>query len=273
MIRLTFVPPSDDAGWDAWLAEAELAKTQLLQTPPEQRKIKDRLYKGARRFLLAATHKKCAYCETHLPPQERTGDVEHYRPKGRVRDRHGKIVMVQQVGGDTPHPGYFWLAYDYRNLLPVCGACNRRARDAREGRLTGKGDIFPMLDDWYAGDPDGISDEKPSLLNPWLARDDPSGHLSFDPKTGLVMGRTDRGRQTIELLGLNRDGLPEERQEACVRVRERIHAGLAALGSGVDSPSFQALKQAVKDGSVEYSAICRIQFDQTMVSILKFCSG
>lgn len=51
--------------------------------------------------------KNHAYCETFLPPGERKGDVEHYRPKGRVRGRHGRLVQVVLAGQQVQHPGYF----------------------------------------------------------------------------------------------------------------------------------------------------------------------
>jgi hypothetical protein len=270
MIRLEFVPPVGDLEWDTWVAKATQERQSLLASPPELRRIKDKVYKGGRSFLLRATRKKCAYCETYLPPGERAGDVEHFRPKGRVRDRRGAIVTVTLAGQQVQHPGYFWLAYDYRNLLPVCGACNRRARDEREGRLTGKGDIFPTLDDWYAAAPTEVTNEKPSLLNPWLPADDPADHLLFDPSTGLVIAKTTRGEETKDLLGLNRDGLPEERLKACTAVHHHIFMGLTARWMGSEDPSYVALVANIKDGSIEYAAFCRAQFATSMAWIREF---
>lgn len=270
MIRLEFVPPVGDAAWEAWITKAEEHRAALLASPPEQRKIEDKLYKGGRDWLLAATRKKCAYCETHLAPGERKGDVEHFRPKGRVRDRRGAVVTITLAGQQLKHPGYFWLAYDYRNLLPVCGACNRRARDEREGRLTGKGDIFPTLNDWYAAEPDDVNNEQPSLLNPWLAEDDPAQHLSFDTTTGLIIGKDTRGQETVDLLGLNRDGLPEERLKACSSVHRHIAIGLTAHLLGSADPIYLALTADIVDGSVEYAAFCRAQYAKTMAWLRDF---
>ena len=123
-------------------------------------------------------------------------------------------------GVEIVHPGYYWLAYDYLNLLPACSACNRRAGDAASGVNTGKSDIFPTLDDHWAACPEEVPEELPALLNPWL--DDPAEHLCFDPDTGLVEGATDRGRVTVDLLGLNRDGLPEARKNACRDFRKAL---------------------------------------------------
>lgn len=270
MIGLQFLPPVGDAKWDTWVAKAEDERLALLNAAPEIRKIKRDLYKGGRDFLLKATHKKCAYCETFLPPGERKGDVEHYRPKGRVRDRHGCVVTVTLAGQQVQHPGYFWLAYDYRNLLPVCGACNRRARDEREGRLTGKGEIFPTLDDWYAAEPNEIPSERPSLLNPWLPEDEPREHLLFDPDTGRVFDLTPRGKETIDVLGLNRDGLVEERLLACQDVHNRIALGLMARLQGVQDETYAASIAAIDDGAAEYAAFRRAQREKTLALLLEF---
>lgn len=269
MIRLTFTPPVGSVTWDSWVATAEAAREALLESPPELRKIRDRIYKGGRDFLLAATYKKCAYCETFLPPQERKGDVEHFRPKGGVRDAEGKIVHVVSAGVSARHPGYFWLAYEYSNLLPVCGACNRRARDEREGRITGKGEIFPTLNGWYASTPDEVVQEQPVLLNPWLETDDPADHFLFDPSTGLTIGKTERGRGAVEILGLNRDGLPEERKKTCRDVEKAVLAGVNAilLHATID-PDYVAMSDAVRDGSAEYAAFCRVHLAGTRSALM-----
>jgi uncharacterized protein (TIGR02646 family) len=69
------------------------------------------------RGALYAMHgKACAYCGCHLPRNDR-GDVEHFRPKGKVTS-------------DKTHGGYWWLAYSFDNYLLSCSICNRvRKRD------------------------------------------------------------------------------------------------------------------------------------------------
>lgn len=265
MIRLTFVAPANDQGWDDWIARAADERDRLLQAQFGPQKIKEKLYKAPRDRLLMATHKKCAYCETYLPPGERKGDVEHYRPKGRVRDRHGKVVRVVSGGVEMDHPGYYWLAYDYRNLLPNCGACNRRAHDAASGTLTGKSDIFPTLNDVWARAPDEVESEQPALLNPWL--DDPSLHLDFDPVTGKVHGKTERGKETVELLGLNRDGLPEDRRDACMAVLRYFGDIMKAIVNNQQDEDADRKLQAVDDGSAEYAAICRQALNVTRLKL------
>src|SRR5579872_571430 len=50
---------------------------------------------------------KCAYCERICK-----ADIEHYRPKKAVDE-------------EAQHPGYYWLCYEWSNLLPSCITCNR----------------------------------------------------------------------------------------------------------------------------------------------------
>ncbi|MEF9674035.1 hypothetical protein QNM99_25505 [Pseudomonas sp. PCH446] len=47
-------------------------------------------------------------------------DVEHYRPKGAVSE-------------DASHPGYWWVAMDWDNLLPSCIDCNRKRKQVTPG--------------------------------------------------------------------------------------------------------------------------------------------
>lgn len=54
---------------------------------------------------------KCAYCERFYKL-----DVEHYRPKGEVRGEDNDLISAT---------GYYWLGYEWSNLLPACISCNR----------------------------------------------------------------------------------------------------------------------------------------------------
>ena len=67
-------------------------------------------------------HGKCAYCETFYAAVHPM-DVEHFRPKGAVAE-------------DEAHPGYWWLAMKWDNLLPSCIDCNRMRK-----QMTPKGDV------------------------------------------------------------------------------------------------------------------------------------
>jgi len=151
------------------------------------RDLKDRLL----RFFFD----KCAYCEVKITPGF-WGDVEHYRPKKRVTE-------------DPAHPGYYWLAYEVRNLMPSCQRCNQGGAKVNHFPIAGKRMNCET-------DSDG---EDPLLLNPYVHK--PEEHLEFlfgrgATPTGAIRHRTELGRQSIEIYKLDRPDLTEERREAQV---------------------------------------------------------
>jgi uncharacterized protein (TIGR02646 family) len=202
MIRVRFKPPSDDPKWNAWNEKAERETATLIAASP--RKIKEALYKEAQNWIVSIFHGKCAYCEVRLDVSQHKGDLDHFRPKKRVTDQNGAIVRIR----GTAHPGYYWLAYRWWNLLPSCISCNRPARGP-DGVRRGKWDQFPIAGSYAMASSDDLKREKPLLLHPYDDR--PDEHLEFDIKTGMVFPKTSRGQRTIETLGLNRDGLIEAR--------------------------------------------------------------
>jgi hypothetical protein len=213
MIRLRFKEPQTPE-WQKWRQEAA-EELQALQTSPPPYDIKDALYKRQREALFACYRNKCAYCEAHYRLTLRDADVEHFRPKGRVRDRHNDIVKVQLNGQEVNHPGYWWLAYEPLNLMPSCPFCNR----------TAKRELFPLEDgSSYAVQPGEEALEKPLLLHPGL--DDPDQHLHFEPRFGVLVPTTEKGRATIETFHLNRDILCEERRD----VYTTVYAHLTTMG-------------------------------------------
>jgi len=94
----------------------ELARARAhFLAAPDGASFTFRAYKGddVRHALEALFHGKCAYCESRYDTTSPV-DIEHFRPKGAVEG----IV----------HPGYWWLAAEWTNLLPSCIDCNRRRR-------------------------------------------------------------------------------------------------------------------------------------------------
>ena len=145
-------------------------------------------------------HGKCAYCEVRIV-RAATLDVEMYRPKASVAER-------------PEHPGYWWLASDWDNLLVACMDCNRSRIHA--GERAGKANRFPLVDESErAFHPGEEERERPLLLDP--CRDDPETHLVFD-EDGLVVSSSARGQATISVVGLNREGLVQARKSAARQV-------------------------------------------------------
>jgi len=116
------------------------------------------------------------------------------------------------------HPGYYWLAYEWSNLLPSCSRCNRLTK-TNDGRRVGKGERFPVMGQ-RAIAPGEEANEQPLFLHPCI--DDPEQHFGLEPETGVLFGKTPRGRACVELLDLNREGMLEERKRTYYQVRSQL---------------------------------------------------
>jgi 5-methylcytosine-specific restriction endonuclease McrA len=233
LIQIDFRPP-DTSSWRAWRDACRLEQEALdretgeaMATGKTSPKAKTKVYSQRKQEvdlnLEGPFHGKCAYCESKIYTNQ-YGDLDHYRPKGAVRDeRTGRPVRLDLGTGESNHPGYYWLAYDWQNLLPTCELCNRPSLSRSPGRV-GKHDFFPV-ESFRAIRPGEEAREIPLLLHPVL--DDPSEHLGLDP-TGVLFEKTKRGRMTIDLLGLNDRDLPNDRRETYERA-ELLAQNLLAL--------------------------------------------
>jgi len=259
MIRVKVSEPSD-AGWKAWVKKAEEGRDRLLAAARNDRniEIEETLYKERKEQIFGWFHGKCAYCETLISANQ-PGDVEHFRPKGRVTDAKGRpIEMAAHRGKRLQHQGYFWLAYDWRNLLPACALCNRPNRP-RVGPRFGKWDQFPVRS-FRAIKPGDEAKEKPLLLHPIF--DEPAKHFVLD-ESGIIGGRTDEGRECIRVFGLNRDPLPDERRKCVETVQNKFELYVQAVATqGEDAKTkgqrlLEQLSEYMK-GTEPYSAFGRM---------------
>ena len=146
-------------------------------------------HKTVKMLLLEAQNRKCCYCERKILPSD-FGDVEHFRPKAGVRSASRRTLI---------RPGYYWLAYNWSNLLVSCGVCNTKWKQS----------FFPLVNErqrarWH-GSP--IGEEMPMLVDP--ATENPRDHIRYDGDSPY--GRTPRGTATIEILNLRRGDLWEAR--------------------------------------------------------------
>lgn len=141
---------------------------------------------SVRKSLERAQHDKCCYCDAKATPLE----VEHYRPKNAVRQKR-----------DVPEerPGYYWLAYEWQNLMLACVLCNQPRQDP-EGSPTGKGTQFPLADPAKRARShhDSLAQEDPLLLDPYA--DNPDDHIGYRKYVPYPL--TSRGEATIEALKL-----------------------------------------------------------------------
>lgn len=255
MIRIDFTEPDTEA-WKTWCTDCATATTTLIADVAEGKAIviKNRLYKEQNTVYMnldGIFHGKCVYCES-LMDANQPGDIEHFRPQKSVTDRGGKTIMIDADDGSAkPHQGYYWLAYDWRNLLPSCSLCNRVTRDKTGARI-GKGNYFPVRG-FRAMNPGEETREEPLLINPLLV--DPSDHVEIDD-TGIFTALTAEGEETIKALALNtREALVDERK----RAYEAVGAGLLSLISAMLEKSAKANSRrqelkAIRSGERAYSA-------------------
>lgn len=249
MTRFSFQEPQTPA-WQQWRQEvaAELAALQA-QGPPYT--IKRSLYTSQREQIFTCYANKCAYCECFYKISNNEGDVEHFRPKGRVRDLDRQIVKIVVGGKKQNHPGYWWLAYEPINLLPSCALCNR----------SGKGDYFPLEPGGvYALNPGDEASEHPLLIHPGL--ENPDDHLRFDPQLGVLIPLTARGEQTIATFLLNRDHLLQARLQTYRHVAMSIHQACKLTPDfGVDTAATLMELNQHKRGAAQFSLAGRKALD------------
>lgn len=176
---------------------------QIVAAAPAQRQslIKQNIY-ASRSVVTKLTQvykKKCAYCES---PEEKP-EIDHYRPKG------------SHLG---QHTGYYWLCYEWSNLLPSCHDCNSTHKTVRfpiiGGRTTAPLLIgaLPCPLTSHVTSVALLRTENPSLLHPEIPGFDPFNYFSFSkwgkmiPKRGLRRNSHSfiKARQTIDVTSLNR---------------------------------------------------------------------
>ncbi|WP_395391171.1 hypothetical protein WBP07_11430 [Novosphingobium sp. BL-8A] len=222
MRHVPFDPPNGLSGeqlewWSNWLRRAENCQKILLDNYNNGKEVEfdSSVWRDLKDWLLVNVFdKKCAYCESAIRAIY-PGDGEHYRPKGNVTVKvDGAKKRVLDSAG-LSHPGYFWLAYNWRNLLPACFACNNAKSDQFPVSKTHVCKLAP-------GPVDLNLEEEPLLICPYL--EEPDEFLVFG-EGGVVAARNGdpRGLATIEVFDLNREDLRDERQKR----QEAVKATLA----------------------------------------------
>lgn len=274
---------SPRAEWDAWGSLAQDATERVIAQwedyrptleewqktkagpPPKFKPIPEEyIWKGISRWLLRYVfHNKCAYCETRIVGF--IADAEHFRPKAQVSTESGIVKTIDVDGkNEIPHPGYFWLAYHWKNLVPACNTCNR---------YSGKKDRFPAVNPHVAvrriTDPDEkrqyqirwskkIADicflepealdaiEDRLLLHPYF--DDPEKEVYFqaDGKAAARKG-SKRGESSIKVFDLN------EPNKVAERSREQNNATKLYLGKITPViPDITKMRSVAREVKEEY---------------------
>jgi hypothetical protein len=174
-------------------------------------------------------YKKCAYCEATVLTVDK-GQGEHWRPKGEVSERSGSGDRSVVDRDGEAHRGYFWAAYDWKNILPACKECN-----VGSTAVPGKRGAFPIggrrvFSSDEAATFEELNDiERPLILHPLY--DDPQDHIDFDEYgQPIVMGQSGsiKAMPTISTLGLDRPALNTKREELHDEMKKRV---LEAMGT------------------------------------------
>lgn len=281
----TAPPPSLDARGTDKLSERDHARNHQNDPDPKKGSFDFKAYKhdSVKQRLFELFHGKCAYCETFYSASAPM-DVEHYRPKGAVSE-------------DDQHPGYWWLAMSWDNLLPSCIDCNRRRKQKLPEQSTnllelfnfsiskfvvaqlGKKDSFPLSSGAIRCQPESMdfSAETPLLLDP--TRDDPSLHITFHLDLAAPLGfavpvsnpqPSERGIASIHTYGLNRLGLVQERTRL---LRQLTFLGdlvieLAAIIDVVEGEAIATVLELERAGDVAKNL--RLLQDRTLAEINEF---
>ncbi len=269
-MRKIVFPEPEDPDWAEWRERCEAATNELIAAVEagEEVVVNRDLYKEKKVAVYMAPagpfKRKCAYCERDLANQH--GDVDHYRPSKRVTDENRKPIRRNTGSGEEDHPGYYWLAYDWQNLLPSCTACNTASGQFTEGRVVGKWEAFPIEnEDLRAWSPVEEGREVPLLVNPVHAY--PEEHFAFH-RTGVLGYKTPAGRVTRRLLGLDEEGLATRRKKRYEEVKTFTREFLATFD--ICSKEVQEEKrehlEALAAGEGEFTAYARLAIQDVLAS-------
>src|SRR5207248_925191 len=118
-------------------------------------------------------------------------------------------------------PEYFWLSYEWENLLFACDVCNDRGH---------KENLFPLADPSRRAmaDSPNIDSEESLLINPYGPLD-PEEHIAWDRDVPKKRDQSGYGQATIDALGLDRDDRRSDFRRAHLQGVEKALSRLEKL--------------------------------------------
>jgi len=131
MDKINFTEPQTPE-WQDWKNDCEIEQNKLNESMNRGDRIitKAELYKRQKHIYFdrhGDFRGKCAYCEKFIFTDQ-FGDIDHFRPKAAIKNKDGSDVMIIVNNQEVKHEGYYWLTYDWKNLLPSCILCNRPSK-------------------------------------------------------------------------------------------------------------------------------------------------
>ena len=200
-------------------------------------------------FLHQSQYGKCCYCERRRD-QKGEPDVEHFRPKAKLKE-------------NPKHSGYWWLAYNWDNLLISCKKCNNR-----------KHTNFPLKDENKRAfsENDDLKKEEPILINPLT--ENPEDFIIYDipkddknPLMIKAIGKCERGDKTINVLtGINDRELLIERAES-FRDYRILYKYFLAMKNSFEAKKeiYEEIKKKI-DSDSRFAGLARFYFNQVGLS-------
>jgi uncharacterized protein (TIGR02646 family) len=229
----TIADKAEEKGWEG----AELQqKIDNAKSKARNKAISTKgLWSDLSGILAEQSKGKCWYCETNEIRSD--SPIDHFRPKGNVAEC-------------DDHPGYWWLAFDWKNFRYACTYCNSRRVEVESAG--GKQDHFPIFvpPDWNKC-ADDSNVERSKLLDP--IEDNDCKLLTFNDNGEACSVVEDeesdeykKVEKSIELYHLNHKPTTRERRIIFQRIRNLVSNTNKLLEEGVDENS-DSIKSNRKD--------------------------
>lgn len=209
---------------------------------------KSSVWRAAAGALSQASHDKCWYCESKQIRSDKP--VDHFRPKNSVSEATG-------------HPGYWWLAFDWKNYRYSCTYCNSKRRDINGGTEGGKQDHFPIIPPPQHARSSSDPLDRAKLLDP--TNDNDTKLLTFLPNgfpypTKSDQGSIERVGESVRLYHLDYGPLVKKRKRLADDICQLVNYANVARASG-DEDSYRFNKKEIIKrvrANAEYSIAARV---------------
>jgi hypothetical protein len=205
-------------------------------------------WRPVKQYLEAATNRKCWYTESKNSGC--VNDVEHYRPKGKIKDNHGNVLHW-----------YWFLAFKPSNYRLSCQISNRLNINPVLGATGGKDINFPLLPGSpRATDLAGVGAELTVILDPCSEVDTklleflPDGRPVLSVRHSSDPVAKERVEQSKLLLNLDYPTFNEDRESLYNKVKRLIERGDGYIRDGI--PAIDDVKNDLQDmmnPNAEYS--------------------
>ena len=206
------------------------------------------VWRAAEFALRKASHDKCWYCESKEDRSDKP--VDHFRPKNSVIE-------------DPGHPGYYWLAFNWRNYRYSCTYCNSKRRDLEGGTSGGKHDHFPIIPPPNHSRCEADPADHPELLDP--VDDEDTKLLTFLPN-GFPHPADEqeetkrRVERSVTLYHLHQSALVRKRKMIAAALDEHVSKAEEAVAATDEDNYRYHKKEIIKTvrARAQFSAAARV---------------